>query len=315
MASGLFYGTLGRALLNMIKEYALDPSLLRNWKDLRYFLETMGVTQGRLIARYPKRWKALVYEGLSEEIGDVERKRIEERLSTVNEKLFPRRGRWDDQVSWLENAEAEHSRAPFAGIVSLNNPRSNPSVLLGDEVHEGSEAWAATTQIEVRRDPKVMADSVAPLLRNSQEIVFIDPHFSLTARYTSTLAAFLKVVAQGGLTMRRIQYLCKASGDPGPFIRNCMVVLPRYVRKELTLEVILLKEEPGGEKLHDRFILTDRWGVQFSIGLDSHIKDQATNTIVSLLSDELWSSIYRKYVSDQRMFEQVGAPIRIRGIA
>ncbi len=300
----------------MIKEYALDPSLLRSWKDLRYFLETMGVSRGRLISRYPKRWKALVYNGLSDEMGDTERKRIEEALNTINDKLFPRRGGWNHEVGWLENAEAEHARAPFAGILSSDNPRSNSSVLLGDEISDSSAAWVATTQIEIQRDPELMAEAVAPLLRNSREIFFVDPYFSpTTQRYTSTLAAFLLKTTRGGLDFPRVQYLCKANGDSRFFSRNCMSELPRFVPKGLDLEVVLLKEKLGGEKLHDRFILTDRWGVQFSVGLDSHGPNEVTTTIVTLLTEDLWSTLYRKYVSEHPAFERAGSPIRIRGTA
>lgn len=300
----------------MIKEYALDPLLLRDWKDLRYFLEMMGASQGRLISRYPKRWKALVYEGLSTEIGDTERKRIEEKLATMDDKLFPRRGGWNHEVGWLENAEAEHTRAPFASILSYDNPRNNPSVLLGDEISDSCTAWAATTQVEIHRDPESMAEAISPLLRNSREIFFVDPHFTpTTRRYTSTLAAFLAKNTRGGLALPRIQYFCKINGDPEPFSRNCIMELPRYVPKGLALEVVLLKEKIGGEKFHDRFILTDRWGVQFSVGLDSHGPHETTKTIVTLLNEDLWASIYRKYVSEHPAFERVGAPIKIRGIA
>jgi hypothetical protein len=63
----------------MLHEYALEPALLDNWKDFRYFTEKFCVSRGRMIARYPKRWKRLVYESLSN-CGEIERKRIEEGL-------------------------------------------------------------------------------------------------------------------------------------------------------------------------------------------------------------------------------------------
>jgi hypothetical protein len=94
-----------------------------------------------------------------------------------------------------------------------------------------------------------------------------------------------------------------------------MIELPRHVPKGLALEVVLLKEKNGEEKFHDRFILTDRWGVQFSVGLDSHGPNETTNTIVTLLTEDLWARIYRKYVSEHPAFERVGDPIRILGIA
>ena len=61
----------------MLYEYALEPDLLNNWKDFRYFTEKFGVSRGRLLSPFPKRWKRLVYESLAN-CGEIERKRIEE---------------------------------------------------------------------------------------------------------------------------------------------------------------------------------------------------------------------------------------------
>jgi hypothetical protein len=78
------------------RNYCLEPSLLNNWKDFRYFTEKFGASQGRLISRYPKRWKKLVYDSLSN-CGEVERKRIEEGLQRIDDRLIPRQGTWDPQ--------------------------------------------------------------------------------------------------------------------------------------------------------------------------------------------------------------------------
>ena len=49
----------------MLSEYALDPELLSNWKDFRFFASQFGAAQGRLISRFPKKWKGLVMEAAS----------------------------------------------------------------------------------------------------------------------------------------------------------------------------------------------------------------------------------------------------------
>ncbi|MGH9879642.1 MAG: hypothetical protein ACRD5H_18590 [Nitrososphaerales archaeon] len=106
----------------MLYEYAVEPTLLNNWKDFRYFTEKLGVSRGRLISRYPKRWKKFVYESLTN-CGEVERARIEERLRQLDDRLLPRQGQWDDNQGWLTNAEAEHYRRPFHAILAKINPR------------------------------------------------------------------------------------------------------------------------------------------------------------------------------------------------
>ena len=70
----------------MLYEYARRADLLSNWKDFRYFTEKFGVSRGRLLSRFPKRWKRLVYESLAN-CGEIERKRIEEGLHRLDDRL------------------------------------------------------------------------------------------------------------------------------------------------------------------------------------------------------------------------------------
>ena len=67
----------------MIYEYAVDPALLCDKERFRYLVENFGVHKGRLISRYPKRWKRLVYKGVAE-LSEMQRKWIEERLATID---------------------------------------------------------------------------------------------------------------------------------------------------------------------------------------------------------------------------------------
>jgi hypothetical protein len=48
----------------MLREFALDPDLLSNWQDFRFFASQFGTSQGRLISRFPKHWKRLVVEAV-----------------------------------------------------------------------------------------------------------------------------------------------------------------------------------------------------------------------------------------------------------
>ena len=298
----------------MFKEYALDPALLTNWKDFRYFTEKMGAEQGRLISRYPKRWKRLVYDGLDESIGELERKRIEEALRNINDKLLSRSGDWSNETGWLENAENEHKRTAFSAILSINNPRNHPHVLVGDETYDGVDAWNAITQLEVEREPEAMAKAIAPLLRYSRELIFVDPYFSPdNARYRSVLTAFLNAAKDNATGPLRIRFIRKSKGSSEWFTNECMSRLPRLIPKNLRLEVFTFDERVNGEKLHDRFILTDRWGVQFSVGLDAGSSGQTT--LITLLSENIWRSTYGKYGSECPAFDVIGVPVIVQGSA
>lgn len=77
----------------MIHEYALEPALLNNWRDFRYFTEKFGFSEGRLISRYPRRWKKMVIESLSET--GLNRTKIVERLKKLDDRMLPRQHEWN----------------------------------------------------------------------------------------------------------------------------------------------------------------------------------------------------------------------------
>jgi hypothetical protein len=92
----------------MIHEFALEPGLLSSWERFRYLTEKFGVCHGRLISRYPKRWKAMVYEALTG-CSEIERKKIEVKLQHIDDRMIARTNEWSSKHDWLTNAEHEHA--------------------------------------------------------------------------------------------------------------------------------------------------------------------------------------------------------------
>lgn len=287
----------------MFYEYALEPQLLNNWRDFRYFFENMGVSKGRFISRYPKHWKRLVYESLTD-CGDMDRKRIEEALIRADEKLLRRNNEWDGNKDWLTNAEAEHDRSPFHAIIARENPHANASVLVGDALDEHDPLWILNNTCDVPRRAQDMADGVATLLQASREIIFIDPHFGPeNPRYCRPLIGFLQAAQHNRTTkLERVEYHLKAKSTADFFKKACSK-LADNLPAGIEIRFKRWRELPGNEKLHDRFILTERGGVQFSVGLDDGSEGEVTN--IHILSEELRVSTWDKYLSNAPAFELV----------
>ena len=117
----------------MIHEYALEPDLVASWHDrttFRFFVEMFGFGRGRVVSRYPKKWRTLVWEAFDRTFGatasDIERKRIETLLSQILTPEVRRPGCiWNEGQEWLSNAEREHARRPFHSILARENPRAH----------------------------------------------------------------------------------------------------------------------------------------------------------------------------------------------
>ena len=92
----------------MVYEFAVEPTLLNTWDQFRYIVEKFDVSQGRLISRFPKEWKKMVYESLND-CKEIERARIEESLRRIDHRLLNTIRSYNGEgPTWLENAEVSH---------------------------------------------------------------------------------------------------------------------------------------------------------------------------------------------------------------
>jgi hypothetical protein len=257
----------------VLYEYAVEPELASMWHDRqdgRYFLASFDRDRGRMLSRYPKHWKRLVWEAFHGS-GEVERKRMEEILARLSEVMVVRQASYDGTRTWLENAEAEHGRSPFRAVLARANPRGirevlTPSALDGDE-----PLWTVPTGMPVPRDPTALAAAVAPMLRCASEIIFVDPHFAPTrARYVRAMGAFLEAAFDGrpGRPPTRIEIQASGEIETKHFAAECKARLAMFIPRGSQVRIVQWRQRAGGEKLHNRYILTDIGGVKFGIGLD-----------------------------------------------
>jgi hypothetical protein len=284
----------------MLHEFALDPDVLTNWKDFRYFVDNFGVPHGRLISEFPKRWRAMVYEA-TKGCSEIDRKRIEESLKTIKPKLV-RRGRpYDGRVGWLENAEAQHQLHTFHAIIAHSNPRGISEILLADDCHESSSAlWCIRRSNSVPGSANELARQAAPLLEISNQIVFVDPYFNPhTSRFLEPLRRFIQSAVSNGLPTR-LEYHLRADYENAPTLTHfqhlCHSRLPELLPQGIGLRVIRWNEKSGGREFHKRYILTERGGIMLDPGLASGGPGELTT--LHLLEPDWYQQVWRDFRCD-----------------
>lgn len=255
----------------MLHHYALEPGLLHDFDKVRYFVEKFGVAEGRLISRFPKKWEGLVREA-SRECGDVQRKRIEEFLLRNRHRLVPSHRAYNERIEWLPNAETAHAIKPFYRIIAVNNPRRRNYVLLGDELDDGMEGWTVCRGISVNRNAHELAKAVAPLLSISQEVLFVDPYFQPgDPRFMKSFEAFIRVLKGNAQTITRIEYHMYAEKfeNTSAFIDECRRSVPAMLPVDFRVTFVRWNEKLGGERFHDRYVLTNMGGLVLPGGLNT----------------------------------------------
>lgn len=289
----------------MLHEYALEPEVLSNWGSFRYFVDQFGVQHGRMISRFPKKWKRMVYEA-SLRCGEIERKRIEESLENINPKLLRTNRIYDAEIPWLSNAESQHLVQPFHAIIAVSNPRAIPQVLVAENIAGTTPLWNVRREVCVSRNATEMAQCVKPLFQACSEVLFIDPHFNpCKPQYLNTFQQFF-LAMDGNARIRRIEYHLKESDEKPSkeFLEEkCQKNLPGLLPKGVKVIFIRWREIEGGETLHPRYILTDIGGVRIEHGLDEGREGETTD--ISLLDDSLYYKRWKEFQRDTSPFEYV----------
>jgi hypothetical protein len=292
----------------MLKEYALDPELLSNWKEFRYFIEKFGVQYGRVISQYPSKWKKAVCEAIKN-CPDVEKKRIIERLSLLdNRTIVSRVNEWNNSLDWLSNALQEHSKRPFHAIIAQQNVDNHKQVLTGDEVDDTHPLMQSPTTYTVSRKAEEMAISVRNLLRFSRKIIFIDPYFSGSSkRHHRPLEEFLNIIKETLIInpSKRVEleYHTNDLQIEKQFKEECEINLPSVIPVGLGLSIVRWNRK----ELHDRFILTNIGGVAFGIGLDDNNLGQGIpNVNVSFLAETFYQKLWKKHNNKMALLKIIG---------
>ena len=305
----------------MIYEYAIEPDLVATWtdrEDFRYFMSSFGLGQGRLVSRYPKRWNRLVWEAFNS-TDDFAQKRLEELLVRLSERMVRRHNipRDVDSTSWFENAEREHERRPFHAILARNNPKNHAHVLAGSEIGDESARWKVEHGHPVKRNAVEMAKVVAPMLKCSSIVIFVDPHFGPEPlRYRRPFEAFLEQMVRHrpGEMPKRIEVHTAAeyTGTEEFFRGECKRRLRRCVPEGIQVLVRRLKQKQDGEKLHNRYILTDLGGVAFGTGLDEGNEGETDD--ITLMDRDQYQLRWSQYGGNPPAgFDQEETPVEVVG--
>ena len=254
----------------MIKEFALEPDVLATWESFRYFIEKFGVPHGRLIAEFPGKWRRMVIEAAQRVAKPIEFQRIVERLRQVSDHVLLSRGRpgGDGTLPWLDRALAEHAREPFDGIIASANPAAVPYVILQSDVEDGHALFSAPRQIEVERTAVRLVGCAEFMLRHTTTVKWVDYVIDLRRpRWRRPFRAALDVLrAHGRPVIFEVHRQFGNDIEKENLRHQFQEVMQQHRTPGVTFTLHLHPEQ----LMHDRFILTDRGGIQIGHGLDDN---------------------------------------------
>jgi len=295
----------------MIHEYAVNPDSLSSFNEIWQALEQFGVGHGRMLVGCPKRWWGMVQANLAvaeSQLPPAEYKELEERCFRLKEDriLIHRRNmKFDGETkTWLEGLLSEHRERPFRAVLQLDPDANSEIPVLGKfDFKDRNPLWSVSRSVAVDRSDTALAAVVAPLLQISSDLLLIDPYFSSDYRHCATLRCMLAAALEGGGKLGRVEVHTKTAASADLLANNIRQFVYAKLAECPEIHVFKWTQKPGGERLHDRFILSDRGGVEIPGGTDTGDAGQTTN--VHLLDNKAYLFRWNQYQPETAAFKLV----------
>jgi hypothetical protein len=226
-----------------------------------------------------------------------------------------------DDAGWQRSALSCGARAPFHGVLvskAIVPTGGTPRLLeLADVL--ASARWKETrdgTQASIPRTPTAVRRLIDPLVKYAQRVHLVDPYCSPAPRFATTVDIVAELMGRGWRDPSPVPRLhVHSAARPRPdeayweAVERTVEEWRRYLgqltgRYPREYRVSLWRERPGGERFHDRFILTDQCGVAVQGGLDCAPGWRST-TLWSILQERIRSQEWEKLVPQRGIYEHV----------
>jgi hypothetical protein len=280
----------------MIYEYAVEPSLVVNWAvgSIGRFARQFGLDHRRIVSDFPKDWRGRVvsefYERFDFDDSSLEfqnaQPSLDAYLQLLTESMVYRDVSLPVDYDWVASAAQEHGRCPFHAIFASRIAAPNEDAFVTETSTEDvrNYRWWLPTVRLTQKSAIEIAAVLRPLLRISNQIVLVDPHFDAgKKRFRDSIAEIARVAAEMPRAVKGLPSITIVTGvDRGAGLttaaqaQNAAAEIKRQVslhRHELApiavrLYLVVLQQAASGDALHNRFVLTEVGGVIVPYGLD-----------------------------------------------
>ncbi|MBW6474478.1 MAG: hypothetical protein K0B14_15230 [Anaerolineaceae bacterium] len=297
----------------MLREYAVEPECLKDWQNFRYLIENFGVSQGRLISRFPSSWMRMTYDACNG-FTFQQRKKLEYELERIKKSGMIKSQRdYDVAEPWIRNALIQQERGkPFYAILTSSPFPLNCRVLVADQITAENPLWKVSRQDDCPRTPEALGNATEKFLQISDRIIFVDKMFApLNSRWQKLLVHLIKLATVGRTNPPEFEYHTqfnsKENQSPQDFSDECFRSLSPLLYKDISLKVVRWDRHPDGNFFHARSILSDKGGIDIDWGLDVGKKGQTTR--ITLMDDDVWERNWNSFQPGSEEFEYIDTVI------
>ncbi|MBN2572361.1 MAG: hypothetical protein JXA68_09560 [Ignavibacteriales bacterium] len=293
----------------MIYEYALDPEVMANWENFKFFSSHFGFERGRLISRFPNKWEKMIISFCEKNtsLSPINRARIVEYLS--NEKLnfknkFVRNARnYVPNISWINNAKNSHNEKQFHAIISNED---DDNILKVDDIDEHCHLWKVETALPVKRRASEIVKYLKPFFEMMSELLFVDRFFNPEEeKYYKAFRIYFNHIFCLDKDFKRIEIHTGKNQefDLDIFIDNFVKNFRDVIPENKTVTAYIWDRLYKGENIHPRYLLTEKGGINIDHGFDNGVGDETTD--ISILSNELHKKRWENFQPGNNTFQLI----------
>lgn len=260
----------------MIQEFAIDPDAIENFGDLRFILEAFGLCKGRVISELPEDWATQVHRRIAT-TGRLDDIRVAEALVRIKDGIA--RHRRVESRPFLAMAKAEHKRFPFHAILTVDQRARELRMVPFLDI-EKSELWTDPRSFRWVRSAGNIFRFLPLFAALTKVLHVVDPYMDLRQdKCRSFMQELIALVHQerGSDSKHIVVHIhisdrhAHESFDERTW-SECLASLPG---RWSPMEMHVHRWPSGSQKtrMHNRYLLNDRGGLQFGDGLEFTDRD------------------------------------------
>ncbi len=304
----------------MLKEFVIEPDVLSDWRDFRYFIENIGIDKGRLLVSFPAKWRKYVIEIVKNNAKQLEFKRAEEMLNGISHAIVKAGRPYDGNMSWIDNSVKQNSNLPFHAVIFKSLLENAPSNFLNyQSIDHNQPLWNIEREKAIARNPMEISEFLTPLFNHAKTILFIDPYFRPSEnRYRNAFRKYLPKIYSLHENPPEVEIFCKYPERERDQIPKdqwksiCNEALSDTIPNDTTVKITRCEQMEKKDGLHPRYVLTNRGGIRVDWGLDEGREGETTD--VSLLAHSLYLRRWQDYKGPTSSFNHVDV-ITVHGTA
>jgi len=290
----------------MIKEFALDPTLLLHWakspRDYHEFLREYGCGTPRLISSFPKKKFSKLRSYLIEKSdcleNETEKLRYVEMVQALAEGLVCRSCEVSSTNDWYDLVQAENQLNPFDTILSSKKINIDSAISLEDMYD--STLWNLPSQLNIKRTQEEFLNNLDSFVKTTTEhLVFVDAfcYQSMAIDIIAKLVNKLEHRKSKELIPKVLIFYRSNQNSKSVHLVKEKILEKINTGLEIDLKVTELQPLAGQDAFHNRYILNDCGGVLFPYGFDLSDEDCETDEAI-LLSKENYNKRWSQFVEN-----------------